>query len=279
MKIKLKDIMKDKIKVIILLLSVLLLISLFIIFNLQNSKLALWREYASTKQRLTQENEGLVTKLNSISEENRRLLDRLGYIQSELKRVSSEKDEIQHNYELVNKDKEELLERLRSYAQLEEELESSRNENKTLEEKIDTLKKHKLILESDVNKLRQENERFKRNIEEAKDILKQKDSDEISQTGAWSIDLPPIVVSPQATLDKGLAYSLKGEIVNVNRQYNFVIIDLGYDMGVGEGMVFEVRRQDKFVGKVEVISVREKIAACNTIQAYIPFKIGDTVRY
>jgi hypothetical protein len=50
-------------------------------------------------------------------------------------------------------------------------------------------------------------------------------------------------------------------------------------MGVQEGMVFDVFRSNKFLGKVEVIQLRERIAACDIIQADVLFKTGDIVRY
>ena len=70
-----------------------------------------------------------------------------------------------------------------------------------------------------------------------------------------------------------------GKILNMNTDYAFVVIDLGQQMGVRKGMVFDVFRRNKFLGRIEVIQLRKKIAACDIVQADTLFKPGDTVRY
>ncbi len=267
--------MEGKLKIIVVVLVILLAVSFSIVFGIQNSKLKLLREYNYAKEKLTQENEKLTNKLNSMLAQNRDLQARLAAIQRDLERLTTERNQAQDRYELVNKEKQELLKKSNSYMQLQNDIESLKNENKMLEEQTSTLGKDKLALEADLNELRQENESLKQKIDEAKQILKEK-----ALTEGRSIDLPPIVVSSQAVSpDKGMPPLLQGEIINVNGEYNFVVINLGQDRGLTKGMVFEVFREDKFLGKVEVVQTRSEIAACNIIQANIPFKTGDIVRY
>jgi len=173
---------------------------------------------------------------------------------------------------LVNKEREELLERLKVYAQLQKDLETSKDENKTLKSQVNSLERYKLNLETELNKLRRENEDLKQKFVEA-----ESKTTSVSEVG--SIDLPPIVISPQVSSDIGLSSSLKGKILSVNSEYNFVVVDLGRSNGLKEGMVFEVLREGRLLGKVEVIQAREKIAACDIIQADSPFKAGDFIRY
>jgi len=282
----------DKLKIIVLALAVLLALSLFLIFTTQSAKSKLEREYNLTKQRLTQENKELANKLEGILTENRSLEGRLGVVQEDLERISSEKEQLQQKYELVIKEREKLLVQARSYTQSEKNLESLKKENQALKEQIASLEKEKLTLQTNLKEAKQDKESFQQRIAQAKQILKQKPSSpseaiyakqqELSvnqEAGVWSVDLPPIVVSPQITSDVGSSSSLSGKILNVNTEYAFVVINLGQQMGVQEGMVFEVFRSNKFLGKVEVIQLRERIAACDIIQADVLFKTGDSVRY
>lgn len=281
--------MQIKIKIIILVLVILLATSIFIVFSIQNSKLALLREYNYTKEKLTQENEQLANRLNSTLADSKRLKDRLEVIQGDLERISSERNQIQRKFELVNKERQELLEKIGSYAQLQRDLEFSKKENKSFKEEISSLREDNLILKADLSEFRKDKENVKQKIEEAKHILKGKalmagyakeqELDVTQEPELWSIDLPPIVVSPPAFSDKGLSFLLEGAILNVNREYNFIVVDLGQRMGVKEGMVFEVYRQKELLGKVEVIQLRQEIAACDIIQADSLFEIGDIVRY
>jgi len=284
-----------KLKVIILVLVVLLAISFFIIFGIQNSRLKLVREYRETKQTLTQRNEELSRRLERALAENQTHQDRLGILQEDLERISSERDHLQQKFELVNKEREELLQRVGSYGQLQENLDSFQDTNQKLQEQIATLEQAKLTLEARLNEATQDKENFEQRIAQAKQILKkepamagyvyvqaQAQERPLTQQGSeWSVDLPPIVVSPPPQVDTGVkaSFSLTGKILNVNTKYAFVVIDLGQQMGVRNGMVFDVFRRNTLLGRVEVIQLREKIAACNIVQADMLFKTGDTVRY
>lgn len=281
--------METRIKIIVLVLVILLATSLFIIFSIRSSKVALLHEYISTKQGLTQRNDELGEKLNSALADNRGLQNRLEVIQRDLERISSERDEAQRRYKLVSKEKEGLLERLASYAQLQSDLKSFKNENKLLRKKITIAKKQMLSLESELNKLRKDKEGLRKKVEETRHISEARPSrPEYAKAGeskitqkynVYSVDLPPIVVSPWVSSTAGSTLSMEGRVLNINTEYNFIVIDLGQDMGVKEGMVFSVLRKDKFLGKVKVIQLRNEIAACDIIQADAPFRIADIVRY
>ena len=88
------------------------------------------------------------------------------------------------------------------------------------------------------------------------------------------VDLPPIVLdSPgygssasslgRITEEVSLEGGLRGRVVTVNREHNFVVIDLGKQDGVDIGTAFNVYRGDSFIGSMEVIQTRERISACD----------------
>lgn len=285
--------MEEKLKIVVLVLAVLLAGSLFIIFGIQNSRLTLLREYTSTKQELTRSNEEIGNNLNSALAENNDLKDRLEVIQRNLERISSEKNQIQQSYELVKKEKESLLKRLEELKpseQLQSDFESLKDENKTLKQQVVAVKKQRLSLESELNELRQKNEGFRQKVIEAKQILKEKPFENkyvkaqkfsaIQKSKARSVDLPLISVSAAASSGIIPSFSpAEGKILNTNTEYSFVVIDLGRKEGIREGMIFNVLRDEKLLGKIKVIQLRADVAACDLMQVSSPFKIGDIVRY
>jgi hypothetical protein len=282
--------LEGKLKIIIVALIIFLTISAFLAFSIQSSKTALLNEYRETKTKLMQENEQLFAKLKDALEDNRSLEDRLGLLQRDLEVASSERKKVQRDYELVSAERQELLRIAEEYARLEMETASLEDENTTQREQIAVLKEHNLELETELNGLKKMNKDLKQRIEQTEQVLKRKDAtvlysqrrepeDTEQRFVKGSVDLPTIVVSPQNSTPVALLSSLKGKIVNVNRRYNFVVINLGRNTGIREGMIFEVFRNKNFVGKVEVIQLREKIAACDVIQAYLPLEIDDIVRY
>jgi len=103
------------------------------------------------------------------------------------------------------------------------------------------------------------------------------------------VELPPIVVSsqPQKTarltspsLEKISDRSgLRGRIVTVNKEHNFVVIDLGSQDGINIGNVFNVYRGEILLGAVEVIQMRDRIAAADIkdLKEGLSIEINDTV--
>jgi len=282
--------MIGKLKTVILILVVFLAASLFIIFNIQNARLSLLREYTSTKQSLTQKNEQLISELNKALQESRSLKDRVEAIERDLERVTSEKDGIQRRLELVSREREELSQRLDSYGKLEEEFKSARDENKSLKERLAALQDSGAELDN----LRKENENLRRRIDEVKSLLKERtvtagyareqkpETTEVAKVSkaSGSVDLPPIVVSSSSVSSQiKLPYNLEGKLLNVNTEHEFVVIDLGRNNGLKENMVFEVLRAGEPIGKVKVIQIREEIAACDITESLRPFELGDVVRY
>lgn len=87
------------------------------------------------------------------------------------------------------------------------------------------------------------------------------------------VELPPIVLKGEdyrtsklttPSLERINSPSfLKGRIVTVNREHDFVVIDIGKQDGVALGSSFDVYRDDFIIGSVEVIQVRERIAAAD----------------
>ncbi|MDP6685571.1 MAG: hypothetical protein QGI05_01310 [Candidatus Omnitrophota bacterium] len=87
------------------------------------------------------------------------------------------------------------------------------------------------------------------------------------------VDLPPIVLerhgysdpdSYNSSLDRITEdRALSGQVVTVNKEHNFVVIDLGGVDGVDVGMNFNVYRDNLNIATLEVIQARDGISACD----------------
>ena len=69
-----------------------------------------------------------------------------------------------------------------------------------------------------------------------------------------------------------------GRVTSVDSMGAFIIINRGAINGIEMGDILEIYRDDKFVGKVEVIQVRQKISACDIKQEDLPIRVGDVVK-
>ncbi len=93
-----------------------------------------------------------------------------------------------------------------------------------------------------------------------------------------SVELPTIVVRPQPESSAQESKEVSGNILAINKDNSFVIIDLGLDTGIKVGDTFQVQRDNKFIATIEVIQARKNISACDIKKETEPIKVGDSVR-
>lgn len=91
------------------------------------------------------------------------------------------------------------------------------------------------------------------------------------------VELGEIVVSPEpeaatvveteekAEEKTGSASQLEGKVLVINKDYNFVVINLGGKDGVGTGNVFSVYRNNKYLGDIKVEKIHDSMAAAGFV--------------
>ena len=102
------------------------------------------------------------------------------------------------------------------------------------------------------------------------------------------VELPPIflqnsqlgntaISSPIDRINMGT--SLKGRIVAVNSEHNFVVIDIGRQDGIETGEEFDIYRGQAYIGLIEVIQMRDRISACDIkdVKGGRSLKIDDMI--
>ncbi|MCF7872996.1 MAG: hypothetical protein K9L80_02200 [Candidatus Omnitrophica bacterium] len=90
-----------------------------------------------------------------------------------------------------------------------------------------------------------------------------------------SVELPPIVVKPEASTPM----NLRGEIIAVNSEEQFVVFDLGESSGINPGVLLKVMRGNREIATLEVIETRKNISAADIKDVVSNFDIqeGDIV--
>ena len=69
-----------------------------------------------------------------------------------------------------------------------------------------------------------------------------------------------------------------GKVLAVNPDSNFVVIDMGTSAGVKTGDTFDVYREGKSIGSIEVIQARGSISACDIKKKSTTLRIGDSIK-
>ncbi len=249
----------------------------------------------------------LAISLSSLKE----ALSRLKIIAEELKK---DKQALELEIKNLNQDRQHLESRL-SYTQqlvdsLSTELVREKNDKYTIENELNNLKKEQSALTRKFNALNEEKfslekklqlaqeskAELDKRLQEANAMLEKKvvEIEEIkrkietaegkaasaSLSQRESVELPPIVVrseeAPQATAKE--PKKLIGKVLAVNREHNFVVIDLGEEQGIKPGQLFDVIREGKSIATVEVIQTRKSVSACDIKEQDTNVWVGDTVK-
>ena len=87
-----------------------------------------------------------------------------------------------------------------------------------------------------------------------------------------TVALEKIVVKPTSRL--------AGKVVMVNKEYDFIVVNLGSRDNLKLGEVLSVYRNDEFIGKAQVESLRDKMSAAAILPGWqnVEFKENDIIK-
>lgn len=233
--------------------------------------------------RLKAENSAKDLRIVKLEEDKISIAKRMDNVEQVAQILSSdllkEKDE---NKEDKNMSEKIAMENNVLKSKISEFEEIAKEYNNLLAEK-EEMKMNLARLESDIEYKNMEINKFKIALQE-----KASDTGEIRAEAYHSpeeVDLPPIVAQKTAKLTNpsieriGENTELRGRVVTVNKEHNFVVIDLGKQDGLSIGNKFNVYRKDMFLGSVEIIQARDRIAAADikNLEEGMEIEINDTV--
>jgi len=133
-------------------------------------------------------------------------------------------------------------------AKLKTDLESEKKEKTSISKKLSDLQTDYDNVKKEVTRLNNE----KVNLEKRMTELQEK----------ASINLDKIVVnSPEAGLSSQTKPILQGKVLVVNKEYSFIVTDLGQDKGIQKGVIFDVMDGNTLLGKAEIDKVYDTMSS------------------
>ncbi|MCM8801386.1 MAG: hypothetical protein NC912_05210 [Candidatus Omnitrophica bacterium] len=260
-----------------------------------------WAKVLKEKAELEIRLAGLKNELDNTRINYEQIQQEKNLLDLEIKNLTRQNDElkqqIDYNQKIFDNTLKELVLEKNDKTKIQESLKMLKNENTVLRRQLSSLSDRKVDLERKIVELQKENTTLKNKFTQMEALLRNKmqqmeDLRKELELGFPSqkveekkevVELPPIVVKPSASsteveaLTKPGAFT-PGKVLAVNKEHNFVIIDLGQEHGIKPGDTFRVFQADKYIGELEVIQVRKEISACDIKSQTQPIKIGDTVR-
>jgi DNA repair exonuclease SbcCD ATPase subunit len=262
--------------------SVILLIALMLIFlsaagtgfylyqkeHAKNIELEEKIEELNIKQKITEAKFFEAQKIiSSLEVKIKESVVQINELSDEISKEQAAKEEVLSNLEKI---KQEIEQQKALKLDLENKLSQAQNEVRSMQGKLVTLDSDKKDLE-----------------------LKIKDLEEKSQ----GVELGKIVVSPEPVKTDNVKgknkakvvkenkevepaeKGVEGKVLVVNKEYNFVVINLGSKDGVGLGQVFSIYRGNSYLGDVKVEKLHDSMAAAGFISEDTKAKVkeGDKV--
>ncbi|MBM3246292.1 MAG: hypothetical protein FJZ13_03060 [Candidatus Omnitrophica bacterium] len=217
---------------------------------------------------LTRDNEDLKRQL----EYKQRVMDGIA---QELVVEKNDKVKIQSSLKLLKNENALLTRQLKSLnsrrTELEKKFQEVQKDRAGLERRIGDVE---TMLTDKISKINE--------LKEQLDAIRDRRTTAVMPQEKESVELPPIVVRPQAgdavTSEAQIASPLAGKVLAINKDNNFVIIDLGEDRGLTVGSAFKVYEDGEPIANIEAIQVRKSIAACDIKKQTKPISVGDIVK-
>jgi len=264
-----------------------------------------WAQVIREKISLQLEMEKVKEKLTSSAVDIVELKKKNSDLQLELNKIKNDKEaierEIKHGKDLADNLALELARAQNDKKFLSDRIAKLDDENTNLLAQIRQLTSTKIALEKSIVRLQEDRKEIEKKLLHTENVIqsrideiwKIKESLEtefnpvkVEETG--EIELPPIVVSaqgptaavanPSVDTTVGQTPGFQGNIVSVNEENNFVIVDIGEVDGLDLGDNLSVYRDANYVAGLEVIQLRDDIAAADIKNKVAKIEVGDSVR-
>jgi myosin heavy subunit len=136
----------------------------------------------------------------------------------------------------------------RDILKLQEDLVEEKKEKSNISKKLDDLRVDYKKVQEDIRKIRDEKERLEKKLSNLKER---------------SVDLDKIVLSPEGMQPP--AELLRGRVLVVNRDYSFIVTDLGQNQGIKEGIALEIRNGTEFLGRAKVDKIYDTMSSASLL--------------
>jgi len=245
---------KPKVSTILwIIVTIILVVAVGVLANMLNETKVTLAQKESELAALTDERDSLSQEVDRAKTENSDLQSTVKAMDQEVARLKDELGTSETNNE-----------------NLARVIEQSKKELAGLKQNLDKTSREKNALAVELVKVKQDSESANELLEQvrsAKDALEAKIKELMASK---EVELGKVVVQPEAM-------ELQGQVLSINKRYNFAVINLGKNDGVQAGMKFDVRLNDESVAQVQVEKVYDTMSAANIVSQKKEIKKGYLV--
>jgi predicted RNase H-like nuclease (RuvC/YqgF family) len=172
-------------------------------------------------------------------------------LQADIEKAAQQVEEEQQKNKTMASD---LADKKQALETLEKNLEKEKQEKLSISKKLEDVQFDYEKVKKEITRIKNENTMLEGRISD----LKEK-----------SVDLDRIVVKPESNVMGGSKTParelLRGRVLVVNKEYNFIVIDVGQNDGVEKGIVIEIREGTELLGRGEIDKVYETMSSATLL--------------
>jgi len=220
---------------------------------------------------LTEENKELEVKKRSVEKQAADLKKQIEVLNQEIGQQKAKLQDYENKISEINNEltseKEAKESALSEVASIKEASESAGKDKAALEiqlrsaqEELNGIRDQLISLEGIKQELEQ---KLGQKPKEPEVKVPAKSAPKAEEAKPGEVQLEKIVVAPNPQEEAPVvspAVPLEGKVLVVNREYDFIVINLGQKDGVNLGDTFEVLRKDKSLGQAKVEEVRDTMS-------------------
>lgn len=220
---------------------------------------------------LTKIKQQLEQDLDGVRREKTRLEEDVAAAQEEARRLTATVHEISQARDTLQGD---ISKRDETMEQLNKELEQIRTEREQLNTQLISVQDQTKKLEYQLAQLRKERKELAAKLTEVKGTTVELEKVVVKPQEPMNLPPPPVSSSPVDST------TVTGRVLVVNREYDFLVINVGKANGVAIGDEFEIWRDSQSVGRVKVEKLYEALSAASLLPGTDKQQVheGDTVR-
>ena len=186
---------------------------------------------------------------------------------------------------------EKLAQTVEANEVLTRSVEARQKEIDRLAKDVEQVRTERKTLASQVGELEQEREQMQRQLTELEEAKGELEAKVLELSQGPTVELDKVLVTNDASGTAGAvgmavpvsavsSGPMDGQVVVVNREYDFIVMNLGKKHGLSVGQEFQIVRGSELLGRVKVEKIYDELSAA----AILPdsqkdnIREGDTVR-
>ncbi len=240
---------------------------------------------------LKQKNTNLQMQMDNLQHDkdavDREIKYRSGMINSlamELAQTKNDKRFSANQMSQLSEENTQLRQKIKELVDVKAGLENSMlHLNQERNEMANKLGESQGLVQNKIDEIWQAKENLERTFKKSSNHKKA--SPQTSSADKKETELQPIVVSNSQNNFSGQKSEIadqrpgfNGRVLSINEDNNFLIVSIGQKSGLRAGDMLSVYHDAQYIGRVEVIQVRNDIAAVDLKDQWMKVQVGDTVR-